>query len=476
MLRLKSQRLFVAVQAFAMLLPIYGNAAHICSELFTTEIAREKAEVGVSWKDDFSYIDAMQKRERLGQVATFFSKKWDTQMYVSNTGTPDSMGRIPLVDPNARAVVIFFHGSGTMKSSGGNFLANMNTLANLGYSSLAFDMPFHMQGPRDTKFNDSRVFMEWVRSIVLEAKKSGRPVFLAGHSFGPDVALEYVARYPKDVEGVVGLSPAGFTKELSKWYDEKTSKMNFGGAVASNDAGGIWAATMSSQFLWSKGKLADPTVVNPNLKVRILSGNREEYVPAPLSAETGLPSGENTYDVTVPLKKVLKNAVVTVEPGIGHYLFEHQDANGNNVVLRELLVGTGISPVNLKETIRDMTTAVRAENKNIHAPGQLAKKYAQDSIFRAWADLTYGPRTTMKTANQGLDALSQKILDHYQVAQKEREMELYHRVLNTKTTHPEFYDKYKHIIDKANPKVLDTSLLVPFYYFVTKGEASTPNN
>lgn len=460
------RRSFLAVNVLAMLLPISGNAAGLCSELFTTEIYREHKDNKIDWNSDLSFIDTMQKRERLGQINSFFSKKLDTQIYHSNTGKPDANGNIPLVDPNAKAVFIFFHGSGTMKSSGGNFISNMNTLSNLGFSSISFDMPFHMQGPRDAKFNDSRVFMEWVRSIVLEAKKSGKPVYLAGHSFGPDVALEYVARYPKDVDGVIALSPAGFTKVLSKWYDKYTSKMNFGGNVDSNDPGGVWAATMSSQFLWAKGKLADPTVVNPRLKVRILSGNREEYVPAPVGGENKTPIGENIYDITGPLKKVLRNAEVTIEPGIGHYLFEFTDKNGHNVVLRELLLGVGENPANIKRIIED----VRSENQKLHIPGQLAKKYAQDPLFRTWADMTFGPKTVLKMAEQGLDSMSQKILDRYNIAQKERETIIFNKILNSKTTHPEFYEKYKVQVDRMNPKVHDTTMFVPFMNFVLKGQ------
>ncbi|HEX7673718.1 MAG TPA: alpha/beta fold hydrolase [Bdellovibrio sp.] len=464
MMRFKAQRYFIAVNVLGMLLPFQSHAAPMCEDLFTVEISRERKELQVDWMNDISFIEGIQYRERFGQVASFYSKKWDTQIYHSSSGVPDANGQTPLVDPNAKAVFIFFHGSGTQKSSGGNFIANMNTLANLGYSSISFDMPFHAQGPRDTKFNDSRIFMEWVRSIVLEAKKSGKPVYLAGHSFGPDVALEYATRYPKDVDGVVGLSPAGFTKVLSKWYDEHTSKMNFGGNTAQNDAGGLWAGNMSHQFLWSKEKLADPTIVNPQLRIRILSGNREEYVPAPVGGPHGTPIGDNTYDIREPLHKIFRNAEVTIEPGVGHYLFEAVDKNGVNVVLRELLLGAGENPANIKRIIED----VRSENSRLHMPGQVAKKYAQDINFRAWADLTYGKGKLIKMTNQGLDALAQKIFDDYQVALKNREMEIYKKILNSKTEHPEFYEKYKAQIDRLNPKVSETTLFVPYMHMVLR--------
>ena len=256
--------------------------AYKCEQLFKKPVLE-----AFNWMDNKAYIKAIQTKESLGVVQTFFSKSWNTQVYFTGTGLPDSNGRAPLVDPQAKAVYVFFHGSGTMKSSGRNFVSNMNTLAKLGYSAISFDMPFHANGPKDSKFDNSNEFMEWVKNIVLEVKKSEKPIFLAGHSFGPDVILEFITRYPKLVDGAVALSPASFNKELEKWYNDHTSKMKFGGQVDSNDAGGEWAFKVSRQFLWSKGKLTDPTVVNPNLNVRILSGNKEEYVPAPTDSVTG---------------------------------------------------------------------------------------------------------------------------------------------------------------------------------------------
>jgi pimeloyl-ACP methyl ester carboxylesterase len=319
----------------------------------------------VEFKDDLSFLSTMQRQEQLGVVGTFFSKEWDTQVFYTQTAIPKN-GKTPLVDPDSRAVYVFFHGSGTQKSSGRNFIANMNTLSRLGYSAIAIDMPFHAEGPRGEKYKQSSEFMEWVKKIVTEAKKSGKPVYLAGHSFGPDVILEFISRYPKLADGVVGLSPASFTKELDRWYENFTTKMKFGGDVPENAPGGEWAYLMSKQFAWSKHKLADPTKVNPDMRVRILSGDREEYVPAPLDKETYAVVGRNTYDVSVPLKKLFSNATITIEPGIGHYLFDHVDASGMNVVLRELLAVDG--QVATKDFLKNRAYEVANERKKATEP------------------------------------------------------------------------------------------------------------
>jgi pimeloyl-ACP methyl ester carboxylesterase len=424
----------------------------------------------VDFKNDRDFLEAVQNREIFGQVKGFYSEKFQTQMYMTSTATPNHKGEIPLVDPKSKAVFIFAHGSGTMKSSGRNFIVNMNTLANLGFSALSIDMPFHAKGPRTEEFNKVGYFMEWVRSIVLEAKKAGVPVVLAGHSFGPDVILEYVTRYPKDVDGVVALSPAGFTKELDWYQANVTEKMNFGGEVAENVEGSTWAGTMGPQMLWNKKKLADPTVVNPNLKVRILTGMREEYFPAPLDPTTGLPAGDNTVDVSIPLKEMLKNSVVTREPGIGHYLFDHIDQNGDHAVTRELLAVLGHNPQQIKSMIEE----VRAAAENVLPTERILMKYVQDSLFRAWADANYGVGKIPKISAQHSDGLATKIINEYRFALKGREEEIFQRILSTKTTHPEFYVKYQKIIDAHKPNKVDMTLF-PQYFFEVLAVAAGQN-
>lgn len=456
---------YISVNIFisCLSLNVYANNSQ-CKMLF--QRPRGITDVAANWLSDHSYIETTQRKEVLGQVGTFFSRKWDTQIYYTKTAQPDIKGEVPLVDPESKAVFIFFHGSGTQKSGGQNFMGNMNTLANMGYSAISFDMPFHSEGPRSDTFNKSNYFMEWARSIILEAKKSGKPVYLAGHSFGPDAILELVTRYPKMVDGVAALSPAGFTKELSHWYDNYTTKMKFGGEVESNDDGGYWAGGMSNQFLWHKSKLPDPTIVNPDLKIRIFSGNREEYVPAPIGGENKTPIGENTYDIRIPLKNIFKNAVVTIEPGIGHYIFDFQDSNGVNVVTRELLLVAGESPKNIDELIKSQ----RQKNSLLDKSSILGKKYAQDQLFKSWADRTYGKGKALVVSKNSQDGLAEKMLEEFNLADEKRASEIYQKILNSKTDSPEFYEKYKELIDKANPKKTEKSLFIPYLNFVLKNK------
>jgi pimeloyl-ACP methyl ester carboxylesterase len=423
---------------------------------------KSSVEAKLDWHNDKDYLTSFQTSEALGQVKSFFSNRWQTQIYHTATGVPNHLGEAPLVDPEAKAVYIFLHGSGTMKSSGRNFVTNMNSLANLGYAAISLDMPFHAEGPRAKEFNQSNYFMEWLKSIVEEARKSGKPVYLAGHSFGPDVILEFATRYPKLIDGAVALSPAGFNKTLDKWYDNFTSKMKFGGDVPENDAGGIWAALMSKQFLWAKRKLADPTQVNPKLRIRILSGKLEEYVPAPISDSDFLPIGENTYDISVPLSEIFKYATITIESGVGHYLFDHRDEKGNNVVLRELLAVDGKTPEDQKSLFLQTREVF---NNHAHAE-KIAIKYAQEPLFRAWTDLRFGTGKIVAYNFRKKEAYAKSILDDYIIAEKIREEEIYRHALALKETNPIFYEKNKDYLDKANPKKVDNTIFYPYLYFL----------
>lgn len=442
-----------------------------CHNLFKGSIDSKKSlaqEFQNKWNSDFWFIKAAQEIDTMGNVQTFYSEKWQTQVYFTQTSFIQNSKSQLSIDPESKGIYLFFHGSGTMKSSGRNYKANMNNLANLGFSAVAIDLPFHSQGPRSSEFNDVFYFMEWIKNIVLELKQHGKPVYLAGHSFGPDVVFEFITRYPKLVDGAIALSPASFNKELEKWYDNYTSKMNFGGNIDSNEAGGIWAGQISRRFVWRKGVLPDPTKINPNLKLRILSGDREEYVPGPLGAD-GLPSGANTYDITIPLKERFSQATINVEKGIGHYLFEHQDENGINVVMRELLSVTDINPSNYKKEIEKNKHLGNSDFPSI----KVLKWYAQNPQFKLWADMQYG-ETKIQNMGFGLpDALALKVLKEYQIAKESREREIFDKILATREQEPEFYEKYKTIIEKFDPKKVDTTLFIPFSDYMSKKSVTT---
>ena len=225
-----------------------------------------------------------------------------------------------------------------------------NRLAKLGYAAIGFDYPYHKNGPRSERLGETKVFIEWIYQMLLDLRPvDGRPLYLWGHSFGPEVIAGLLYAHPEIADGVVFLSPGPFNKELDTWVETKTSQMikQWPGTKL-NEAGGQWAGRVKSGATWSRvpHSPGDPTRHGPRLRIPV--GDEDEYFPGPLD-EKGMPVGTPYY----PIKRscrVFANAVITIEPGIGHRLFDHDDAEGRNVMMRELLALDGIDalPATLK--------------------------------------------------------------------------------------------------------------------------------
>ncbi|MGZ3721983.1 MAG: alpha/beta hydrolase [Bdellovibrionales bacterium] len=411
------------------------------------------------WTSDRDLIKADLDVQAWGSVRTYFSKDLDTQIFYTATGTPNGDLSMPLVDPQSKAVIIFIHGSGTAKSSGSNFVNNMSTLANLGYSAISMDLPFHAHGSLRNKMSSIDYFMKWFKEIVDMAKAAGKPVYLAGHSFGPEVMFEYLSRYPFDVAGGLAMSPAEFDAVTEKWYKQYTEKMKFGGNVVPNDLGGEWAESFFQQSTWNRGVRPDPTLANPNLRLRILSGDREEYVPAPVGGPNRTPIGPNTYDISVPLHRLFANSVITVEKGVGHYIFDFKDASGKLVVLRELMLmleDNADIPKRIKEIARQRESRPAAE--------QVAIRFQTDLPFRSWALTVYNERVIKEIFKNRDDERAQELLNEFVWAREARSREMIQTMANTRLTAPEFYEDNKALIEMAVKKNRIEDVLSGNYY------------
>lgn len=407
-----------------------SHAALRCSDLFsrTREAALSRAidahgplrgveKKPEDWTSDRAFAAMLTDMEKMGRVQSKYDPKLGTRVYFTSTGLPDVQGRPQMVDPEAKAVVVFFHGSGTAQSGGANFMANMNKLANLGYSSMSFDMPFHAEGPTKDQFRNADYFMKWVRQVLEPARASGKPVYLVGHSFGPDVIAEYLYRFPFDVQGAALLSPASFNKTLQEWYRTKTSKMSFGGDVAESTLGGQWAGTVSEGFTWARsGGHGDPTVVNHDLKVEILSGDREEYVPAPVGGKNGTPIGKNTYDMERALRPLFRGAHIVIEPGIGHYLFNHNDRTGANVVSRTIYSLLDFDGTKEAQTVKDVAAREAARPYSV----QLEVMLANDRIFNSWLIATNQSGLAKALIATSNNVQAEKLMNAYREAYRAR--------------------------------------------------------
>lgn len=260
---------------------------------------------------------------------------------------PLADGSVPLIDPASKAVAIFFHGSGTEKSSGRNFIHNMNSLANEGISCMAMDLPFHGKSKADTLQYKKQEFMKALHKVIAPAKASGKKIILFGHSFGPDIAAEYAKTYPGDVDHIILVSPAPSGSEPHEWMYKNVTEPGMPlvtqgqGTVTDNERGGEWAGSMGAQFNWLKEGI--PSSVG----VTVMIGSKDEW-QNPIS-HRGLPKWANLikptkgspalgnekiaqklgvkpkYDYTDGLeviKEAIPHADFQIVDDWGHYIFE----------------------------------------------------------------------------------------------------------------------------------------------------------
>lgn len=430
---------------------------------------RDLREKKFNFLNDYEYIKEKRNIEKVGIVRSFFSKEFDTRVYYTATGAPNAKGEIPVVDPKSKGLFIYFHGSGTNKASGVNFAYKMNRMATMGFSTIAIDLPFHSEGSRSSKMADPVHFYAMMKKLIQTYNAEHLPVYLAGHSFGPDLAAEYFKRYPNDPDlaGVLMISPGGFNKVLEDWFMHKTAHMTaLWGDIVSNDDGAAWAGLLSSQHKWrypGTKESPDPTVVNPRVKVKVLTGEYEEYVPGELDSR-GLPTKTpRTYDMTKAIHDVLKGADVTIEPGVGHYIFEHKDANGNDVIIRSMLDIAGESITREKELKAESTFGPMVDHVEI------VRKYAREPFFKAWIDsMSGGKEKILKLMEDGDTVTSRKMLTDYSrfvIANRDRAM--IQNIVNTKVWHPKFYEQNRaeiDAIDLSKPKVTISDGLINKYY------------
>lgn len=453
-----------------------------CRNIVQRFIQNTKASKDTTWKNrvvkeragnflnDKDLIDEIKHRdEKLGVVNSKFIKELDTRLYFSATGKVDQNGEIPLVDKDAKALVIYFHGSGTSKASGANFAGKMNALAKLGYASVSFDLPFHAEGSRNPALRNTKEFAEYVDKIVRSVRNEGQPVILVGHSFGPDIMGEYVTRYPFGADAVVMLSPGGFDDVTSKWFADKTVHMTkaFGDFEANND-GGQWAGQVTSARTWSnpkaKGRI-DPTVANPKLKIYVISGSREEYIPGELDSE-GLPTSKpRSYDVEKAFKSFFKNVDVIIEPNVGHYIFAHEDAQGMDVVLRSILRANGESLLDEKAIKKKYSETIQRSAVEL-----FVLKYSRDLFFRDWVDAQakaekINPKEFIKAIVKNDDSKAAlKLSKIYDELMKFRMDELVKHIKNTETWAPDFYQANAKEIELLGTKGYDGTRIQSKYF------------
>lgn len=148
------------------------------------------------------------------------------------------------------------------------------------------------------------------------SKKSKKPIYLVGHSFGPEIALQFASEFPKDLNGggLFLISGAWGKSPSHEWMYENvtTPGMSFIGGdqkVEDNPAGGDWAGKMARQSDWHTRGLS------PDLRVKLVVGEKDEWWPAPGPGEK-LPRGVNLVKPSAPYPNQLGNAGIMKKLGV----------------------------------------------------------------------------------------------------------------------------------------------------------------
>lgn len=397
-------------------------ALPLCKNLF-------RADEASFFSNTKNYLQFYRNQSINGRVFDYYDQKLQTRIYVANNALPGSDGTRPWVDPLSSAVVIFLHGSGTLRSSGKNFIHHMNTLASLNVSAISMDLPFHADGPLGNSFESPRYVTAWLNKIVEGARVKGIPIYFAGHSFGPSLAMQYMYDYPFGVNGALLISPVAFNSELRKWYNQETSRMNFGGSLQSIDAtmGGVWGDMMLERFSSHLNPgVGDPTLINPELRIFAITGDREEYAEAPLGGRKKLPIGKNTYSIPKALEKMFSKIKTVLAEGVGHYIFKYSDEQGRNLVMRELLDLIGLSPEKEKQLNLEVQKLLATERP---AEQRIWAKYHSDEIFKSWIDDQGLTRVVVQAFRKGKSSVALNILEDFRKANEARKKEIVVKLL-----------------------------------------------
>lgn len=215
-----------------------------------------------------------------GCVVTRYDPNLQTNLYFTVTATTEIVdGRLGEIPPDAKAIAVWFHGTGTTAANGGNFAEEMGNLTMYGIASVAFDYPYHGRGPCDDALKNTKRFSDWVEKIISRYRSShpDKKIVLVGHSFGPTSILEYLAHYPTGADGAILLSPAGrFTPKMIEYY--RTTVMHYlerlyqEGGDHLNAAGDLWGDLISAGLTF----LERPAPTIPMLSV---VGEHDQWFP-----------------------------------------------------------------------------------------------------------------------------------------------------------------------------------------------------
>jgi alpha-beta hydrolase superfamily lysophospholipase len=199
---------------------------------------------------------------------------------------------------NPCATIVIVHGLGSHSSLFSNVVGH---LVNAGYAVYGLDLRGHgrSQGQRG-HINSWSEFREDIKAFLklIEARESGYPRYLLGHSLGSIIVLDYILRYPQSVQGAiamapplgkVGVSPVKLTlgRTLSLVMPRFAMNVGFAGNAISRDQNvqetftqdmlmhSLGTARLGTEYLKTKAWIQSHAA-NLELPILILHGGADE--------------------------------------------------------------------------------------------------------------------------------------------------------------------------------------------------------
>lgn len=93
-----------------------------------------------------------------------------------------------LIHSNNKAVILWFHGGGTVAANSSTALDSANYFAERQVATLALDLPFHGEGAR-INFRNDLEFADYISKFIDQFIDPNVPVVIAGHSIGASLSM-----------------------------------------------------------------------------------------------------------------------------------------------------------------------------------------------------------------------------------------------------------------------------------------------
>jgi pimeloyl-ACP methyl ester carboxylesterase len=258
----------------------------------------------------YRWVDLIKDHHRIAAFTPHSRKEmFETSIYYPTNSS--HIKGYPEIPARSQAILISMTGSGGENISGKNFMRAAKRMQQWGIAQVAFDYPFHGEGPKDEKFNHVHEFRRMLFKIIKHYKKTSLPVILQGHSFGALVIQDLLYYSSEIVEGAVITSPGGnvtpdlLEKYLIEFPPGQQAELMKGFKWKFDPVSDQWAEGLDGKTGVAGQMFSNKTGVKikTQIPVRILAGDQDPY---------------STPDLIENFARRFSNATFEIFPGFGH--------------------------------------------------------------------------------------------------------------------------------------------------------------